>query len=70
MVLSEKHRVVFIRDFERICHGETTFERAGVVLGISPDDSCRYLDLEHGRVCVATVRILQTPCDLRYSCCF
>ena len=70
MVLSEKHRVVFIRDFERICHGETTFERAGVVLGISPEDTCRNLDLEHGRVCVATVRISQTPCDPRYSLLF
>ena len=70
MVLSEKHRVVFIRDFERICHGETTFERAGVVLGISPEDTCRNLDLEHGRVCVATVRISQTPYDPRYSLLF
>lgn len=70
MVLSEKHRVVFIRDFEGICHGETTFERAGVVLGIPPEDTCRNLDLEHGRVCVATVRISQTPCDPRYSLLF
>ena len=68
--MSEKHRVVFIRDFQRICHGETTFERAGVVLGISPEDTCRNLDLEHGRVCVATVRISQTPCDPRYSLLF
>ncbi|KAN0129697.1 hypothetical protein V8E53_012517 [Lactarius tabidus] len=55
VVLSEKHRVFFIQDFERICRGETTFERAGVILGIPPEDTCRYLGLEHGRVCVATV---------------
>ena len=27
VVLSETHRVVFVRDFERICCGETTFEQ-------------------------------------------
>jgi hypothetical protein len=70
VVLSEKHHVIFIRDFERICRGETTFERAGVVLGISPEDACRCLGFEHGRVCVATVRISQAPCDLPYSCWF
>jgi hypothetical protein len=55
VILSKQHHVVFIRDFERICRGETTFERAGLVLGISPEDTCQYLDFEHGRVCVATV---------------
>jgi hypothetical protein len=54
------YRVVFIRDFERICRGETTFERAGLVLGIRPEDVCSYLGFEHGRVCVATVRISQS----------
>lgn len=59
VVLSEKHRVIFIRDFERICRGETTFERAAVVLGIRPEDICYDLGFEHGRVCVASVRISQ-----------
>jgi hypothetical protein len=57
VVLSERHRVVFIRDYERICRGETTFEQAGLVLGIDPKSMCYYLGLEHGRACVATVRI-------------
>jgi hypothetical protein len=57
VVLSEKHRVVLIRDFERICRGETTFECAGVVLGLRPEDICYDLGFEHGRVCVATVRL-------------
>jgi len=55
-VVSERHRVVFIRDFERICRGETTFERAGLVLGIRPEDTCYALGFEHGRVCVATIQ--------------
>jgi hypothetical protein len=57
VILSAERRVIFIRDFERICRGETTFERAGLVLGIRPEDICSYLIFEHGRVCVATVRI-------------
>jgi hypothetical protein len=69
VVLSETHRVVFIRDFECICRGETTFERAGHVLDLRPEDICYYLGFEHARVCVATVRIPQaTPCDFPSSC--
>ncbi|KAH9042977.1 hypothetical protein EDB84DRAFT_1436286 [Lactarius hengduanensis] len=56
VVLSEKRRVMFIRDFERICRGETSLEQAGLVLGIPPEDTCHYLGFEHGRVCVATIR--------------
>ncbi|KAN0140889.1 hypothetical protein V8E53_001333 [Lactarius tabidus] len=55
VVLSETHRVVFIRDFECICRGETTFERAGHVLDLRPEDICYYLGFEHARVCVATI---------------
>ncbi|KAN0131825.1 hypothetical protein V8E53_010353 [Lactarius tabidus] len=58
VILSKQHHVVFIRDFERICRGETTFERAGLVLSISPEDICHYLDFEHGRVCAATIFML------------
>ena len=60
VVLSRQHHVIFIRDFERICHGETTFEQAGLVLGIHPEAMCYDLGFEGGRVCVATVRISQT----------
>ncbi|KAH9013274.1 hypothetical protein EDB85DRAFT_2098398 [Lactarius pseudohatsudake] len=56
VVLSEKRRVMFIRDFERICLGETNLDQAGLVLGIPPEDTCHYLGFEHGRVCVATIR--------------
>ncbi|KAI9428421.1 hypothetical protein H4582DRAFT_732941 [Lactarius indigo] len=47
---------MFIRDFERICRGETSLEQAGLVLGIPQKDTCHYLGFEHGRVCVATVQ--------------
>ncbi|KAH9017137.1 hypothetical protein EDB83DRAFT_2679885 [Lactarius deliciosus] len=53
-VLLDRCRVVFVRDFERICRGETSLEQAGVVLGIAPQ-ACYYLGFEHGRVCVATI---------------
>ncbi|KAI9458950.1 hypothetical protein BJY52DRAFT_407774 [Lactarius psammicola] len=56
VVLSDKRRVVFIRDFERICRGETSLECAGLVLSIRPHDICCYLGFEHGRVCVATLQ--------------
>jgi hypothetical protein len=64
VILSERDRVVFIRDFERIGLGETTFEQTGLVLNIPPEHTCYCLGFEHGRVCVATVCIPQvTPCD-------
>ena len=59
VVLSRQHHVIFIRGFERICRGETTFEQAGLVLGIQPEAMCYDLGFEEGRVCVATVRISQ-----------
>ena len=55
MILSENHHVVFVRDFERICRGETSLELAGLGLCISPG-AFHDLGFEHGRVCVATVR--------------
>ncbi|KAF8271009.1 hypothetical protein EI94DRAFT_653474 [Lactarius quietus] len=55
VVLSQQQHVIFIRDFERICRGETTFEQAGLVLGIQPEAMCYDLGFEHGRICVATV---------------
>ena len=54
--MSHRRRVVFIQDFERICRGETSLERAGLSLSIRAQDECCYLGFEHGRVCVATVR--------------
>jgi hypothetical protein len=65
VVLSERRRVVFIRDFERICRGETSLEEAGLSLSIrSQDDVCCYLGFEHGRVCVATVCISRAPLEI------
>jgi len=55
VVLSEKRRVVFIQDFDRICRGETSLEQAGLSLSIRSQDTCCYLGFEHGRVCVATI---------------
>ncbi|KAI9444181.1 hypothetical protein H4582DRAFT_2071752 [Lactarius indigo] len=54
-LLLDGRRVVFIRDFERICRGEISLEQARLVLGI-PQDTCYYLGFEHGRVCVATMK--------------
>ncbi|KAH9017136.1 hypothetical protein EDB83DRAFT_192914 [Lactarius deliciosus] len=57
VILSKNSRsIMFIRDFERICRGETSLEQAGLDLNIQPKDICHYLDFEHGRVCVATVQ--------------
>jgi hypothetical protein len=61
VIMSEQYRVVFIRDFERVCRGETTFEQAGLVLGIQPELKCYGLGFEDGHVCVVTVRISQAP---------
>ncbi|KAH8984936.1 hypothetical protein EDB92DRAFT_1458380 [Lactarius akahatsu] len=55
VVLSRTHQVVFIRDFERICRGETSLEHAGLVLSLRQQERCCYLGFEHGRVCVATM---------------
>jgi hypothetical protein len=59
-ILSEKDRVVFIQDFEPIYRGETTLERAALVLGLRPEDISYGLGFAHGHICVATVRISQT----------
>ncbi|KAH9061243.1 hypothetical protein EDB87DRAFT_406313 [Lactarius vividus] len=56
VVLSHKRRVVFIRDFERICRGETSLERGWLSLSIRSKDVCYYLGFEHGRVCVVTMQ--------------
>ncbi|KAH9038563.1 hypothetical protein EDB85DRAFT_429957 [Lactarius pseudohatsudake] len=57
VVLSKDSRsIMFIRDFERICRGETSLKQAGLDLNIQPKDTCHYLDFEHGHVCVATVQ--------------
>ncbi|KAH9038547.1 hypothetical protein EDB85DRAFT_2189366 [Lactarius pseudohatsudake] len=66
VVLSGSRRkgVVFIRDFERICRGEISLEQAGLVLNIPPWYICCYLGFEHGRVCVATVRVSHLPSRL------
>ncbi|KAH9974812.1 hypothetical protein BGW80DRAFT_158313 [Lactifluus volemus] len=56
VALSLNVRVFLVRDFERICRGETTLEDSGHVLCVRPEEICRYLGFEHGRVCVATLR--------------
>ncbi|KAH9038549.1 hypothetical protein EDB85DRAFT_427610 [Lactarius pseudohatsudake] len=56
VVLSHKRRVVFIRDFKRICRGEISLGRGGLSLNIRSQDVCCYLGFEHGRVCVATMQ--------------
>ena len=62
VIMSEfSSRVLFIQNFERICRGETSLGLAGLSLNIQPLDVCCYLAFEHGRVCVATVRISQAP---------
>jgi len=51
-------RVLFIWDFERICHGETSLLDAGQVLLLLRGYDVHDVAFEHGRVCVATVRVL------------
>ncbi|KAH9176279.1 hypothetical protein EDB89DRAFT_1940236 [Lactarius sanguifluus] len=48
VVLSHKRHIVFLRDFERICSGETSLERGGLSLSIRSKDVCCYLGFEHG----------------------
>ena len=60
MILTTTSRLIFIREFERICRGEISLTLAGEVLRLSPSDQCLYLAFEHGRVCVVTVRVFPT----------
>jgi hypothetical protein len=55
--MSSRSDVFLVRDFERICRGETSLETSGPVLHLPEQIECVYLAFEHGRVCVATVRI-------------
>jgi hypothetical protein len=64
VILTTKSRVIFIRDFERICRDEISLALAGQVLRLLPGDKCYYLAFEHGRVCVATVRVFSTHSTL------
>ncbi|KAI0305278.1 hypothetical protein B0F90DRAFT_1181970 [Multifurca ochricompacta] len=54
-VMAFRRRILLIRDFERICRGETSLESSGLVLRIRREDICCYLGFEHGRICVATL---------------
>ena len=56
-------RVLFIQNFERICRGETTFNKAGLILSIPTGGDFYFVGFEGGHVCVATVCISQSPCD-------
>ena len=58
--MSTRSDVFIVRDFERICRGETSLETSGPVLHLPGQGECFYLAFEHGRVCVATVRISNT----------
>jgi hypothetical protein len=60
VVLFSMCRVAFIRDFGRIFCGETSLERAVLVLGI-PHEFCCNMGFEDGRICVEAVRISQAP---------
>jgi len=69
VIMATSYRIVFIRDFERICRGETSLLDAGQVLGLLPSDHCFYIAFEHGRICVATVRVFPyTVSRCTYSC--
>jgi hypothetical protein len=54
-IMASEHRVLLIRDFQRLCRGETSIGEAGQVLHLLPGEECLYLAFEHGRVCAATV---------------
>ena len=64
MILTTRSRVIFIRDFERICRGEISLGLAGEVLRLSLSDQFFCLAFEHGRVCVTTVRVFSTHSTL------
>ena len=57
VIATTTHRVLFIQDFERICRGEISLRSAGQVLALLPGDECFYMAFEHGRICLATVRV-------------
>jgi hypothetical protein len=57
VVLTTRGHVFLIRDFERVCRGETSLETCRTALNLSRA-KCFYLAFEHGRVCVATVRTI------------
>ncbi len=57
VIMTTRSHVILIRDFERICRGETSVETSGPILHLSRQAECFYLAFEHGHVCVATVRI-------------
>jgi len=65
VILAARSRVLLVRNFERICRGEISLEDAGQVLRLLPRDICFYLAFEHGRICVATVRISTLSPSLR-----
>ena len=70
VIISEEHRIVFIRDFERICRGETTFEQARLVLGIQPEPRCYGLGFEDDRVCGNRSYFTSSPSEFPYLCRF
>jgi hypothetical protein len=57
VIMTTRNQVFLVRDFERICRGETSVETSGQVLHLSGQAKCHYLAFENGHVCVATVRI-------------
>ena len=69
VISTTSYRVVLIRDFERICRGETSLLDAGQVLGLLPGDECYRMAFEHGRVCVATVRVFPYTFSCRTHSC-
>jgi hypothetical protein len=69
-IMTNGIHVFLIRDFERICRGEASLETSGLDLHLSDRAECFYLAFEHGRVCVATVRISYSGSCRAYSCAF
>ena len=55
-IMSATSDIFLIRDFERVCRGETSLEASGPNLHLPGQTECYYLAFEHGHVCVATVR--------------
>jgi len=54
VIMTTRSHVFLVRDFERICRGETSIETSGSALHLSGQAECFYLAFEHGHICVAT----------------
>jgi hypothetical protein len=70
-IMTTRNHVFLIRDFERVCRGETSLETSGLDLHLSDRAECFNLAFEHGRICVFTVRSISYSGPYSaYSCAF